>query len=44
MFATIKEKTKEGSEIYMQARILEGVAATTFLGDTMVEFQLLYLG
>lgn len=44
MFAKIKEKTKEGSKILVQAKILEGVAATTTLGDTLVEFQLLCLG
>jgi len=29
VFATIKGKTKEGSKIWMQAKILEGVAAAT---------------
>ena len=38
VFATINEKTKEGSKIGMKAKILEGVAATTTLGDTLVEY------
>jgi len=42
VFATIKGKTKEGYEIWMQTKILEGVAAATTLGDTLVEYQLLY--
>jgi len=29
VFATIKGKTKEGSEIWMQAKILGGVATAT---------------
>lgn len=29
VFATIKENTKEGSEIWGKAKILEGVAAAT---------------
>lgn len=29
VFATIRGKTKEGLEIWMQAKILEGVAAAT---------------
>lgn len=42
VFTTIKVKTKEGFEIWMQAKILECVAATTTLGNTLVEYQLLY--
>jgi len=44
VFATINVKTKEGFEIWMQAKILEGVATTTTLGDTLVEYQLLCFG
>lgn len=44
MLATIKEKTKEDSKIWVQAKILEHVVATTKLGDKLVELQLLYLG
>ena len=38
MFSKIKEKTNEGSEIWVQIKILDGVAAATTLGDIMVEF------
>jgi len=34
-------KTKEGSEIWMQGKNLDGVVAATTLGDTLVEYQLL---
>jgi len=37
-------KTKEGSEISMKTKILEGVAVATTLGDTTVEYQLLCFG
>lgn len=38
MFATIKGNTKQGSKLWVQAKILEGVATATTLGDTLIEF------
>jgi len=44
VFSTISEKMNKVSEILMQAKIFEGVVAATTLGDTLVEYQLLYFG
>lgn len=40
VFETTNENTKEGSEISVKAKILEGVEAATKLGDTLVELQI----
>lgn len=44
VFATLKGKIKEGSEIWMKAKIWKGVSNSTTLGDTLVEYQLLCFG
>lgn len=44
VFATIIGEIEEGSKIWMQPKTLEGVPATTTLGDTLVEYQLLNFG
>lgn len=43
MFTTTMYKTKEGFKIECKPKILEGIIAATTLGDTLVEFHLLYL-
>jgi len=37
-------KTKEGFEIWVQDKILEGTTIATTLGNTLVKFQILCLG
>ena len=44
VFEKIKEKAKEGSEIWVQAKILEVFATVRTLGDTLFELQILYIG
>lgn len=38
VFETIGEKTKEDFEFWMQAKISEGIAIATTIGDTLVEY------
>jgi len=38
VFVTTKGKTKEGSEIWVHAKILEGVLAAITLGNIMFEY------